>query len=317
MRRNSERDGIEFNCAATGLPAGAGQAGRVRVRRIVISLILAAFVFAVGVLATTGRAQADASDALQHVLEQVRFMGGSDFTSLVKWARNGTPKPDDATFQPQKVEVDILNLSDGDRNAILYWLQGKGRSALFAQGASDSQIGPRRDFEAPTATPTPNAWRNIPLATASIEGANQGPIQILGGFAAVKRDGSSAIACLSFKNVDSRVASHIVFEFPLIGEDGQSLGSLVLDRHGEFSPNIDIVSYGSMQGWQSSSGPRTYGDGCIQRTLPTAALPFLQARASGYHVVHVDFLGGGMWPPGALPAPPQGPPPGAPVPAPT
>ena len=285
-----------------------------RVRRIVISLVLAVFVFAAGMLATTGRAQADASDALQHVLEQVRYMGGSDFASLVKWARNGTPKPDDATFQPQKVEVDILNLSDGDRNAILYWLQGKGRAALYAQGASDSQIGPRRDFEAPTATPTPNAWRNIPLATASIEGANQGPIQILGGFAAVKRDGSAAIACLSFKNTDPQVALHVVFEFPLIGADGQPLGNLVLDRHGEFSPNIDIVSYGSMQAWQSNSGPRTYGDGCIQRTLPTAALPFLQARASGYHLVRVEFAGGGSWPPGAAPAaPPQG----APVPAPT
>ncbi len=290
-------------------------------RRIVLSIVLAAFVGGAALLATSGRAQADASDALQHVLEQVRFMGGSDFSSLVKWARNGTPKPDDATFQPQKVEVDILNLGDGDRNALLYWLQGKGRSALYAQGASDSEIGPRRDFEAAAATPSPNAWRNIPLATASLEGGSQGPIQILGGFAAVKRDGTSGIACLSFKNVAPQVANHVLFEFPLLSEYGQELGKIVLDRHGEFSPNVDIVSFNSMAQWQGNGGgPRgSYGAGCIQRDLPTAALPFLQARATGYHVVRVDFADGSSWPPAAAPPgalpPAGGQPPANPVPA--
>ncbi len=238
-------------------------------------------------------------------------MSNSDFSSMEKWARNGAPKPSDAIFQPQKAEVDILNLSDGDRNAVLYWLQGKGRSALYAQGANDSQIGPRRDVDAPAATPSPNAWRNIPLATASIEGGNQGPIQILGGFAAVKRDGMAAIACLSFKNVDPRVANHIVVAFPLIGGDGQNLGELVLDRHGEFSPNVDILSFSSMTQWQGNSvGPtRSYAEGCIQRTLPTAALPFLAARASGYHVTRVDFADGSSWPPAMAPPPPAAAPP--------
>ena len=55
-----------------------------------------------------------------------------------------------------------------------------------------------------------------------------------------------------------------------------------------------------MAQWQSpnSGGPRgSYAEGCIQRTLPTAALPFLQARATGYHVTHVDFTDGSSWPP--------------------
>jgi hypothetical protein len=264
-----------------------------------------------GMLATAGRSQASPSDALGHVLGEIRFLGSIDFDDLAKWSKNGAPMPANPVFNVERAEADILNLSDGDRNAVLYWLQGHGRSALYAQGATDSDIGPKRDIDGGSAPATPNPWRNIPLATASLEGGSQGPIQILGGFAAVKRDGTAAIACLSFKNTAPKIASHLLVDFPLISGNGESLGTLTLDRSGEFSPNVDIMSFGAMAQWQNptSGGPvKSYSEGCIQRSLPTAALPFLQAAAAGYHVVRVDFADGTTWPV------PSGPP-GSPVPA--
>lgn len=262
----------------------------VRSNRAVLGACIAVLV---AVLTSFQYAHASASNDLANVLSQIRFMGSSDFDSLSKWAKNGTPKPDDAVFQPQKVEVDILNLSGGDRDAVLTWLRGNGRSALYAAGATDSQIGSQRSVD-PAPRPTPNPWRNVPLATATLENAPEHGIQILGGFAAAKKDGKSAIACVSFKNVDSRVAKRVVFEFPLSGEGGQTLGTLTLDRTGEFSPNIDIRSYESIEQWQGHGvGPvSSFNQGCIQRDLPTAAMPFLQAQAVGYRVKQVDYADG-------------------------
>jgi hypothetical protein len=237
-----------------------------------------------------GHADASPSSGLSAVLSQIRFMGNINFGGLVKWAKSDGSTPSDTTFQPQKTEADINNLDGADRDAVMNWLRGNGRNALHNQGASDSEIGPiRADIDAAAATPNP--WRSIPLATASLDQTPQGGIAILGGFAAVKKDGTGAMICLSFKNIDPRVANHIVVEFPLLGDGGQEMGKLVLDRSGEFSPNIDIRSYESLAAWQSGAGPRSQADGCIGQSMPTAAIPFLQARAAGYRVMHVGYVG--------------------------
>ena len=234
------------------------------------------------VASLTGQhADASPSSGLSSVLSQIRFMGNIDFDSLVNWAKHDAPTPGSATFQPEKAEVDINNLGGSDRDAVLNWLRGNGRGALHNQGASDSEIGPLRGT-IDAASATPNPWRSIPLATATLDQAPQSGIQVLGGFAAVKKDGTGAMICLSFKNVDPRVANHVVVEFPILADGGQETGKLVLDRSGQFSPNIDIRSYESLAAWQSGAGPHSQADGCIGKTLPTAAIPFLQARAAGY-----------------------------------
>ncbi len=253
-------------------------------------MVFAALVLIGGVAATTTHAIASPSDGLASVLSQIKFMGNIDFGHLVEWAKNDGSPPDHPVFQPQKAELDITNLGDADHDAVMSWLRGHGRAKLHDQGASDADIGPiRGDIEAAAATPNP--WRSIPLATASIESAPQMGIQILGGFAAVKKDGTGAIVCVSFKNVDPRVASHVVIEFPILADGGAPAGSLVLDRSGEFSPNVDIRSFESLAAWQGGIGPHSQNDGCIGKSLPTAAIPFLQARAAGYHVTAVDYAG--------------------------
>jgi len=75
------------------------------------------------------------SDALVSVLTEMQQLSQSDFNTLVSWAKNGTPAPFSNFFQPDKTMSDILALGDKDRQAVLWWLQGNGRSALYARGA--------------------------------------------------------------------------------------------------------------------------------------------------------------------------------------
>jgi hypothetical protein len=250
--------------------------------------VFAAMMIVAGFFALGAHAVASPSSELGAVLSNIRFMGNIDFDRLVDWAKHDGSTPSDTTFQPQKTEAMIVDLSYGDRDAVMSWLRGDGRGKLHAAGASDGDIGSiRKSIEA--APSTPNPWRAIPLAAGSIDQGPQMGIQVLGGFAAVKKDGTGAIVCLSFKNIDPRVAKHVVIEFPIITAGGGDGGSLVLDRSGEFSPNVDIRAFESLANWQSGAGPRSQNDGCIGKSLPTAAIPFLQAQAAGYHVTAVDY----------------------------
>jgi hypothetical protein len=240
------------------------------------------------------------SNALVAVLSEIQQLSQSDFATLCSWASNGTPPPFSTVFPVDKTKADILNLGDKDRQAVIWWLQGNGRSALYGRGANDYQIGNPRapaDSAAPAPSPTPGPWREIPLASATLEGGVQGQIQILGGFAAVKRDGTAAIVCVSFKNLSPTTARRVVFEFPLLDAQGSSLGTLTLDRNGEFSSNVAIMTYAGFSDWNKGSiGPRGRDDNCIQRTLATAAVPLLQARSASYRVVRVEYDGGTVWP---------------------
>jgi hypothetical protein len=262
------------------------------------SAALASLLLACCIFATTDSARASPSGELGSVLSTVRGLFNTDFDQLVRWAKGNQESPgNDPAFQPQKVELAILNLGRDDRVAVLAWLTGHGRSGLYVQGASDADIGPRRDgLDQATATPKPVLWRNVPLASATLDNTPTGQIQIIGGFAAVKKDGTAAYICISFKNVDTRGAKRVVVEFPLLDRDGQVLGKLQLDRNGEFSPNVDINGYGSMDSWLGPSpGPRTQGDNCVAQNMPTAAIPFLQARTAGYHVTRVEYADGTSW----------------------
>jgi hypothetical protein len=245
------------------------------------------------------------SSALVSVLSEIQQLSNNDFSALTSWASNGAPPPFSTVFAIDHTKADILNLGDKDRQAVLWWLQGNGRSALYGRGANDYQIGAPRapaDSAAPSPSPTPGPWREIPLASATLEGGVQGQIQILGGFAGVKRDGTAAVACVSFKNLSPMTARRVVFEFPLLDAQGNPLGTLTLDRNGEFSSNIAIMTYDGFKDWQNGTiGPRGRDDNCIQRTLPTAAVPLLQARTASYRVTRVEYDGGTVWTPPSSP----------------
>jgi outer membrane biosynthesis protein TonB len=147
----------------------------------------------------------------------------------------------------------------------------------------------------PKPTPTPNPWRAITVATTSLAPANEGSIQILNTFAAARRDGTAAAACVSFKNTDSRTATRVLFAFTLVDGNGGNVGTFTLDRRGTFSPGIDINGYSGLSDWASGGGNRGYADNCTTLSRNMAALPILSARFATYSVQRVEYADGTSW----------------------
>jgi hypothetical protein len=148
----------------------------------------------------------------------------------------------------------------------------------------------------PAASPTPNPYREISLASQSLENKPQGKIALLGGWAAVKRDGHGAVVCVSFKNEAAVAATRVVFQFAILGRSGNELGNLELDRSGTFSPGVEINGWQSLRDWQGGVGHRGYGDNCKVLNGNVAALPLLSAHTVTYHVSRVEYADGTSWP---------------------
>ena len=147
----------------------------------------------------------------------------------------------------------------------------------------------------PSPSPTPNPYRSLDFAAATL-GASSGPISVLGGFAAVRRDGKGAIVCVSFKNTAAATAGRVVFDFKLEGARGRELATLQLDRRGEFTPGIDIHGWSSLSAWQGGVGHRGYGDNCTTLQQGVAAAPLLHAASVIFDVTRVEFTNGTTWP---------------------
>ncbi len=261
----------------------------------------AILVVALAAFATMGRANADSSDALRQTLGALRGLGPASFSSVVSWARNAAPQVPVPLQDYERAEAQILNLTSDDRQAVLWWLQGNGRSALYSRGATDDQIGPLRsgvDPGAAPATPAPNSWRDLSLASATLgDAVPPSKIEVLNGFAAAMRDGTNAMACVSFKNVAPLAAMEVVFDFPLLDANGNTVGSLRLGRRGMFSPDIGIMSYASLQDFISSAGAGNsrYIDNCAKISRGIAAVPILTARYATYRITRVEYVDGSEW----------------------
>ena len=181
-------------------------------------------------------------------------------------------------------------------------------ATIYTQGSSHSEsssstttltIGTPSPTASPSASPkpspTPNPWRQITVATKTLSPSSEGAIEILSRFAAARRDGKSAAACVSFKNTDTRTATRVLFEFALIDGNGSHIGSLALDRKGTFSTGVAIEGYRTLSDWSSGGGNRGYSDNCTTLTRDMAALPILSAQFATYIVKRVDYADGTSW----------------------
>ncbi len=267
---------------------------------------LALVVGLVAALAVPQHAVADESSALRSALSSLRSLGTPSFNRVALWARNGAQPVPVPVRDYELAEAQILNLGGDDRQAVLWWLQGNGRSALYARGATEDQIGPPRPGvdigTGPFPTPTPSVWRELRFVSNTLpdtlSAATTGNIAILGGFAAAKRDGTSAMACVSFKNVAPQTATRIVFRFPLIDANSNELGALTLDRRGTFSSNVAIMTYPSFSDWvQNNTLNRSYADNCTTIVGGIAAVPILTARLATYRLTRVEYADGSVWTP--------------------
>ncbi len=255
-----------------------------------LAAIAFALVAAVAIVAARPAAAAP-SNALSSALSSLRSLSDGQFERVVGWSRSGAARPFVPSTPVERVEAQILDLPNADRNAVLAWLRGEGRAALHNRGASDSDIGGRRPaaMSGSVATPTPNPYRTLNFASETLGNRPVKGIVVLGGFAAAKRDGKAAIVCLSFKNQSQQVARRVLFEFALLGPQGREVGTLELDRRGEFSPGVDINGWQSLGEWQGGVGHRGYGDNCTFVEQGVASTPLLRAESVSYRVVDVEY----------------------------
>jgi hypothetical protein len=256
-----------------------------RARPYVIVLCLIALLLP----AFTLQSDAAATESLVRVMKEIAALNDSDHGRLKEWASEGARRPSLSYSQVDKVKNNILNLEVPDRHAVVEWLRGGGPQALYARGISASQI---------RKAPVENPWRQLKLASETLQPAPSGDIQVLRGFAAVRKDGTAAQACVTFKNAGSKTASRIVFEFALVNGDGKEDGVLTLDRRGTFSPNIDIVGESSpFSPGTTIMGNRSFQDNCTTLTTAFAAVPILSAEYAGYRITRVEYADGTSWVP--------------------
>jgi hypothetical protein len=268
-------------------------------RRIGAALVLVATMVAIAGFPQP--VHAGPSSQLVGVLSTLRNLFPPDFAEVVNWARAGAPQVSAPVFSADRAKAQILNLGYNDRTAVLSWLNGHGRAALYARGATDAQIGPPRP-SIDAALATPNPWRQLTFATETIQAVPDGNTKVLGGFAAVRRNGRGAIACVSFQNDAPVAATRVLFEFPLLDDSGRTLTTLTLDRQGTFSTGIGIMTYSGFSGWQTG-GPRGYADNCARLDLGVAALPLLTAKFASYRIVRIEYADGTSWPSGTVASP--------------
>ncbi len=241
------------------------------------------------------------SQELVAALSTVRNLSDVSFQQLVWWA----PNPSDPGISVpdwNAAEQQILQLKRRDRDAVLHWLTSANRDLLHDRGATDDMIGSRTpsSFGASPASgnTTVSQYRTLPLTSGTLNtGTPPSGIVVNGGFALIARQGTKAIVCLSFTNVSSRTASEVRFDFPLLDVDNQNLGTLTLDRKGEFSPNVAINGPPDAAAYVNNGpGPRAMFQNCVVANQNTAALPLLQSRYVTYKVAGVRYTDGTVWP---------------------
>jgi hypothetical protein len=255
--------------------------------------VLLALAIAIAFCATKP-AMATPSYRLGVVLSNLQQLSDQAFGNVMQWARDEAPRPGNGNTPAKAVEQQISDLEWSDRSAVMNWLTGAGRASLYARGASDSDIGSRRPQLVAQATPNP--YRLLNFASPTLNDSPIGHVQILGGFAAVRNDGTAAIVCVSFRNVSPKTATRVEFDFPLMGGGGRTLATLHLDRSGEFSPNVDINGWTALPDWQAGVGHRGFNDNCTTIQRAVAANPLLHAQSATYNVTRVEYRNGSVWP---------------------
>lgn len=246
-----------------------------------------------------------ASPELVQTLKMIRQLGDGSFQQLVWWAPN--PQDPGLTVPDwNNAEHQIVQLQRKDRDAVLSWLTGHGRAALYARGATDAMIGSRSArgtigaFAASTPTPSPlSRYRVMQLTSPTLRGSAppKSGINVLGGFALIAKDGTQAIVCLSFTNLAAVPANAIHFAFPLMSADGETLGTVDFNRTGLFSPNIVINGPSTADAYFNPGlSSRGVFNNCVTSNQGTAALPLLHTRYVAYKVAGVTYTDGSSWP---------------------
>lgn len=264
--------------------------------RSILALFCAALCLA---LSLAAQASPGPSAQLMQTLTTIRDLDNSSFQHLVSWS-NSPRFPDTTNRDWKNAAQEIMMLDSRDRSAVLSWLRGNGRSALYARGATDSMIGVMRapGDRGGGESSALSKYRAMKISSPTLGNAPpEGGINVTGGFALIAKDGTKAIVCVSFTNVAAVAASAVHFKFPLVGANGDTLGTIDFNRTGEFSPNIAINGPSDANAYfDPGFSHRDAFKNCVTSSQGTAALPLLQTRHVAYKVAGVTYTNGSSWP---------------------
>lgn len=240
------------------------------------------------------------SYALLNALNAIQSLDGGSLLAVQNWAQNsGGAAPNPVFSDSDRVEAQIAALRPGDKAAVISWLSGGGRGKLYTQGATDAQIGkclfpidPPSCSSSPSASPSPN-YRTLPFGLAP-NAADAGGIAIERGFAVVSNDGTSETHCLSFKNVESKTAVAVTFEYQLTTQAGDVLSTGSNVRAGTFSPGVEIAGPASYSDLRNVMN-RDLKNNCWSTSSSLANIALLRAAFMTIQVKAVTYDDGSTW----------------------
>jgi hypothetical protein len=119
-----------------------------------------------------------------------------------------------------------------------------------------------------------------------------GDIQVLDGWAAIKKNLKGAIVCLSFRNNAKLTARRVVFELPVIGGSGATVAKIELDRHGTFPTGVVVPTWENLAQWRAQAGDPSYNQNCKILSTTASVFPIVSAHAVSYRVVRIEYANG-------------------------
>ena len=147
--------------------------------------------------------------------------------------------------------------------------------------------------------PAPSVPWNGLLFAASTLGSGGSGIAVTRGFAAVRKDGTEGLACISFANNTQKVANEIDVDIEILDSLGFIRRVAPLRLTGSFAPGAEVGGPANVQDVNSARA------NCVidgENTLADLSDPFSRAQAVVYSVRRVRFADGTQWlQPGANP----------------
>jgi hypothetical protein len=138
---------------------------------------------------------------------------------------------------------------------------------------------------------SPPAWRLLPFA-ASAMSSSGAHVDVNSGFAAVKRDGTEGLACVSFTNQGKKTATEVDIDIEILGEAGFIRRVQPLRRVGTFARGVEIG------GPTTPQDATTARQNCVvdgENSVADPTDPFSNATAVVYAVRQVYYTDGSTW----------------------
>lgn len=245
------------------------------------------------------------SSKLIDILSDISHFDETSLIAISYWASYPNPQaPDTELTDLDHVQVQALQLSSTERDALFAWLNHGGRQKLIALGVTDEQIGPCQKLIDPqpcqgiaAAAAIPSialsGYRSLTLRLAPPDPASG--LELQGGFA-ILSGSTTLVHCVAFRNASNKTAAAITFTYQLLDASNSVLeaGSDILV--GSFTPNTTVPdpSPGGVGGWLGSDTAQKPPN-CWLKTSGASGSTLARGTTLAVEVASVTYQDGTHW----------------------